>query len=83
MKKLKQLTQKFIKANDLHNAALEMVPEVFPIGSEIFYEHGGLLRYVTVVNHSRSNTRILVRGVTGNDYWLSSERVAFEMERNS
>lgn len=77
-----QLSDAFKAMRDAQNAAIELVDEAFPIGSEVFWAHGNRLRYATVIKHS-GRLRINVRGTTGREYWMDIYSIISEMVEGS
>jgi hypothetical protein len=70
MKPIKELAASFDRMKAEKERAAGLVVDAFPLGSEAWYEHGGRLRFVRIVDHSPGTLRVKVRGVTGAEYWI-------------
>lgn len=63
----------------LRYRAVEAMVNAYPIGSTVYYRHGGHVRQVMVVGHSSGGwgeRRLRVEGVTGALYWIGAGQVA-------
>ena len=52
----------------------DLLQKTFPVGSEVFYQHGEVLRFVTVTRHCYG-LDLFVKGVTGTEYRIGGYRV--------
>ena len=55
-------------------ALADLIEKTFPIGAEVFYQHGEILRFVTVSRHC-FGLSLFVKGVTGTEYRIDAYRI--------
>lgn len=65
-------------ARDLERRAMTQTKKQWPTGSVVKHRHGDRIRVSEVVDHSRYNPRLRVRGVTGSLYWLDAGQILEE-----
>jgi hypothetical protein len=77
---LKNLAASFGRMREERDTAATLIPSAFPVGSEVYYEHGERLRRAIVVKHPHfGHLRVKVRGVTGKEYWIDVWNLLREM----
>lgn len=63
---------------DLERRAAAQTKRQWPVGSVVKHRHGDRVRVSEVVDHSRHDPRLRVRGATGSLYWLEAGQILEE-----
>lgn len=59
-------------------ALADLIEQTFPVGCEVHYQHGDILRFVTVSRHC-NGLSLFVKGVTGTEYRIDAYRIVDAM----